>query len=118
MMAWLANTLPVADAWSMHDADVGFGWWLVMTVGMIVFWGGVVAVVVWLLRGGGAATRPTAAPTQDTTPRQVLDRRLADGSLSVEEYERRLRLLDRPADSAHETGAPTPPGEHARAAAG
>ena len=53
----LAQGIPFADAWSMHDGDVGFGWWLVMTIGMIAFLGAIIAVVVWLLRGGAVASR-------------------------------------------------------------
>jgi len=91
-LAQIIAFLPFADAWSMHDSDVGFGWWLVMTVGMVVFWGAVIAVIVWLLRGRGAASRSEPA----ATPRELLDRRLADGTLSVEEYGRRRHLLDEP----------------------
>jgi putative membrane protein len=79
---------------SMHNADVGFGWWLVMTLGMVVFWGAVIALVVWLLRGGVAAAHPGSAEHREPTAREILDRRLAEGSLDVEEYERRRRLLD------------------------
>ena len=90
MTSWLAHLIPFADAWSMHDSDVGFGWWLVM---MLVFWGGLIALMVWLLRGGAWTSRST--PSQpEATPREILDQRLADGSLSVEEYQRRRDLLD------------------------
>lgn len=103
MTSWIAQTIPFADAWSMHDADVGFGWWLVMAA----FWGGVVALLVWLLRGGVAASRPESGPSREPTPREILDRRLAEGTLDVEEYERRRRLLEPPADAAHAGAQPT-----------
>ena len=83
-----------AQAWSMHEDDVGFGWWLVMTLGMIAFWGAILVLVVWLLRSGTARNRFSALPPDETAPHAILDRRLADGSLSVEGYERRRRLLD------------------------
>ena len=94
MTSWIAQAIPFADAWSMHDGDVGFGWWLVMTLGMVVFWGAVITFVVWLLRGGAATSRRASDPLREATPREILDRRLAEGSLDVEEYERRRRLLD------------------------
>jgi uncharacterized membrane protein len=65
----------------------------------VVFWGGLIAVVVWAIRGDAASGRvPRAAPGQ-TSASQILDRRLADGSIDVEEYERRRRLLD---DAGHD----------------
>ena len=94
MTSWLTQSVPLADTWSMHGGDVGFGWWLVMTLGMVAFWGAVIALVVWMLRGGGSASRSPSEPVASESPRQILDRRLADGSLDVEEYERRRRLLD------------------------
>jgi putative membrane protein len=72
-----------AGDWSMHG-DVGFGWWLVMTIAMIAFWAGVIALVVWLVRRG---------PEDRETPEEILDRRLAEGQLDVDEYERRKRLM-------------------------
>ena len=94
MTSWLTQSVPFADTWSMHGGDVGFGWWLVMTLGMVAFWGAVIALVVWMLRGGGSANRSPSEPVASGSPREILDRRLADGSLDVEEYERRRRLLD------------------------
>ena len=94
MFSWIAQTVPLADAWGMHDGDVGFGWGLVMTLGMLVFWGAVIALVVWVLRGGAAPSRVASAPAGEPSAREILDRRLADGSIDVEEYERRRRLLD------------------------
>ncbi len=43
--------LPVADAWGMHG-DVGAGWWVVMMIGMALFWGAVILGSVWLVRDG------------------------------------------------------------------
>jgi putative membrane protein len=78
----------------MHDGDVGFGWWLVMMLGMLVFWGALIALVVWVLRGGATPSRAESAPAGEPSAHEILDRRLADGSIDVEEYERRRRLLD------------------------
>lgn len=93
MVSLIAQAVPFADTWSMHGGDVGFGWWLVMTIGMVLFWGGVVALLVFLLRGDGRGSRSQDAAPAGPTPREVLDRRLAEGSIDVEEYERRRRLL-------------------------
>ena len=93
-MTWFAQAFPFADAWGMHDGDVGFGWWLVMMLGMVLFWGAVIAVVVWAVRGGLSSSRQPAASPGEPSAREMLDRRLADGSIDVEEYERRRQLLD------------------------
>ena len=94
MSSWIDQIAPLADAWGMHDGDVGFGWGLVMMLGMLVFWGAVIALVVWVLRGGATSSRAASAPAGEPSAREILDRRLADGSIDVEEYERRRRLLD------------------------
>lgn len=107
MTQLLAQGIPFADAWSMHDGDVGFGWWLVMTIGMIAFLGAIIAVVVWLLRGGAVASRRRESVQKEPSPTEILDRRLADSSLSVEEYERRRRLLTESDPDALDAREPT-----------
>lgn len=91
-------TAVLADTWTMHD--VGTGWWVVMMLGMVLFWGAVIAIGVWLAR---------SAPDRRSTSghlsaREVLDQRLAEGEISVEEYERSRAVLDGEA-SAPSTGA-------------
>ena len=104
MTSWIAQVWPFADAWGMHDGDVGFGWWLMMTLGMVLFWGAVIALVVFALRGGTSSKAPPQASPDEPSAREILDRGLADGSIDVDEYERRRRLLDGGHD--HETVAP------------
>lgn len=98
----LLNMLVLADSWGWHHDDVGFGWWLVMMLGMIVFWGAVIALVVWLLRGG--------FERRGETPEETLRRRLADGSISVEEYERRLAALHAASPPGDRSLGPPEPG--------
>jgi putative membrane protein len=35
----------------MHG--IGWGWWLLMSVGMVAFWALVIYGIIWLVRGGG-----------------------------------------------------------------
>lgn len=74
--------------WEDHMDGWGPGWWIVMGVMMIVFWGLVVAGIVWLVRflGQGGHRREASAL-------ELLDQRLARGEVSVEEYEERRRAL-------------------------
>lgn len=82
------TTLPLADYWGMHDGDIGLGWGLVMIFGMLIFWGLVAAGIVWLVRSG----RSSASDRSDD-PLDTLDHSLADGRMSLEEYERRRAVL-------------------------
>lgn len=62
---------------------------IVMMLGMVLFWGLVVVGVVWLLREG--IGHEGHGPGAD--PLAILDRRLAEGHISVEEYEQRKKTL-------------------------
>jgi len=66
------------------------GWWVVMMVGMLLFWGLIALAVVWGVRSFAGQRREDGG---GATPMDVLDRRLADGSISIEEYEQRRRVL-------------------------
>lgn len=69
----------------MHDGDIGTGWMIVMMLGMALFWGLVVVGLVWLLRESIGRNRHD--------PLAILDRRLAEGQISVEDYEQRKKTL-------------------------
>jgi putative membrane protein len=71
--------------------DFGDGWWIVMMIGMVLFWVLVAVGIVWLVRNlqGGTGSLGRGEPT----PLAVLDRRLAEGAISVEEYEQRRQVL-------------------------
>lgn len=75
-----------------HMDDVGWGWWIVMSVGMVAFWGLLIYGIVSLARGGPRSSEPAASEA----PITLLQRRMAAGEISVEEYERlRAALEDR-----------------------
>lgn len=89
MLPTSLSLLLFADTWGMHDGDVGAGWMIVMMLGMVLFWGLVVIGVVWLLREAIGRGHHGA----DADPLAILDRRLAEGHISVEEYEQRRKTL-------------------------
>ena len=76
----------IADAWNMHG-DGGTGGWVLMVLAMLLFWGAVVALVVWLVRGRASAADGTEEP------QRILDRRLASGEITPQEYEERRQIL-------------------------
>ena len=66
-----------------YHEGLGWGGWLLMTVGMVAFWSLVVFAVVTLFR--------TESPAR--TPEQILDERFARGELDAEEYHLRRTAL-------------------------
>lgn len=83
--------------WSGHEGR-GAGEWFAMSLMMIVFWGALVALVVWLVRPVRRDHRDAATPSSSRAD-EVLAERYARGEIDDEEYTRRRRLL-------HEPGAP------------
>ena len=83
----LALVTPVADTW-MHGG-VGSGWMLVMMIPMVLFWGAIIFGAVWLIRGA-INGRPEEHRETST---EVLERRFAEGAISVEDYRARREVL-------------------------
>ncbi len=78
-----------------HDGGWGPGAWIAMGLMMLVFWGLVAAVVVYVIRNVGH--RPDThvgveGPRQDQAL-HILDERLARGEIDAEEYRARRDLL-------------------------
>lgn len=86
----LAILLPLADNDFGHMGDWGAGWWILMMLGMILFWGLVILGVIWIVR---ELAGPREHGAESARPLDVLDRRLASGEISPEEYEERRRIL-------------------------
>jgi putative membrane protein len=77
----------------MHG-DVGTGWMIVMMPMMLLFWGAIIVGIAWLIRGAGrgwSASGEDLAARED--PMEILDRRFAEGAISVEDYSARRKVL-------------------------
>ncbi len=61
--------------------DFWAGWWIIMAVLMVLFWGGVLAVVVWGIR------QFTRDKGRDRSPLDIAKERLARGEISKDEFE-------------------------------
>ena len=72
--------------WWYHG-DWGWGAWLLMTVGMVAFWG----LVIWALVTQARSTG--APPPRERTPERILAERLATGEIDEDDYRRRLDAL-------------------------
>src|SRR5262245_65576500 len=78
----------------MHGS-VGWGWWmLVMMIPMLLLWGAIIFGVAWLIRGG-TWPQPTQAntPVEKQSPVEILDRRFAEGAITLEDYQARHEVL-------------------------
>ncbi len=65
--------------WYMHDG----GWWVLGGIGMLLFWGGMIALIIWgvsrLTKRGGMEGKPT--------PLDIAKERYARGEITREQYE-------------------------------
>jgi putative membrane protein len=75
------------DDGHMWDWGGGWWWWLLMPIGMIIFWGGVIALIIWAIRqftegrGGG------------DNAIEIARGRYARGEISREEFDQIRRDL-------------------------
>jgi uncharacterized membrane protein len=76
-------------------ASGGWSWlWPVWLIVAVLFWAGLISLVVWAIRAGSASRRPVNQATMmHEQSIETLRRRLAAGQISVEEYEHIRSLL-------------------------
>lgn len=87
----MVQTIPLADTW-MHDG-LGWGWMILMMLMMVLFWGAVIAGIVWLIRGAGGGSLERERTMSKETPMEILDRRFAEGEIGEEDYRARREVL-------------------------
>jgi putative membrane protein len=76
----------------------GDGWgWIWGGLMMLIFWGGLVALVVFLVRGFAAGPSRGQQTRSEPDAREILAERFARGELSEDEFEQRRRVLERQA---------------------
>ncbi len=75
----LRVTLDMDDDGGWHMGD---GWWIVMPIMMVIFWGGVIAVAVWGIR------QFTGDRRRDGSALDIARERLARGEITKEEFDR------------------------------
>lgn len=78
-----------------HDGDWGVDSWIAMTLAMLLFWGGLLALVTWVIRG--AERGPQAPDEPSGTVREpaldLLAQRFARGEIDEDEFTRRRAVL-------------------------
>ena len=84
-----------------HDMGWGSGWEVLMIIAMPALWALVFYGIVWLVRNGTRTGHPAGPPVaQRDTPIEILERRLANGELTVLEYRERREALEHRDDSS------------------
>jgi len=83
--------LPLAQ-WDHHDMDGE--WWVVMGVGMVLFWGLVAAGLIWIVRTFIADRQGAGGSRHESSAIEILERRFAEGDIDVEEYRARRSELE------------------------
>jgi uncharacterized membrane protein len=93
-----------------YQHNMGAGGWIFMALGNIVIWGLIIAFIVWLARD--LRTRPHRHHiTSGASASEILDRRLASGEISPEQYERlRTTLATSGGDPSPATRSPAEAG--------
>ena len=86
--------ISLADTWGMHG-DVGWGWMILMMFLMVLFWGGIIFAIVWLIRAvvRRGSVHSEQRPVSSETPVQILERRFAEGAITPEDYRARREVL-------------------------
>lgn len=73
----------------------GNGWgWMAGGLMMLVFWGGLVALVVLLVRGSGSRSPHGEEKRSGPDALEILAERFARGEISEDEFDQRRRVLE------------------------
>jgi putative membrane protein len=81
----------------MMDMMDGNGWdWIGGVLMMLVFWGGLAAVIVFLVRASAGRPSQGSEPHGRPDAYEILAERFARGEISEEEFNDRRRVLERP----------------------
>jgi putative membrane protein len=70
--------------------------WIMMSIGMVVVWGGLIALVAWLVhisRSGGVTSPPAPPAPRAMDADEVLAERFARGEIEEEEFTHRRAVL-------------------------
>lgn len=73
----------------------GVGAWIVMAVLMVVFWGGLISLVVWLVRRYPAPDTGHHFPPTHHDAERLLSERFARGEIDEDEFTSRRNALRR-----------------------
>ena len=68
-----------------HGMEDWPGWWMLFGgLGMLLFWGAVIGLVVWGIR---SISGPIGRPSESGRPLEIAERRYAQGQITLQEFE-------------------------------
>lgn len=77
-----------------YNGNWGVGDWLVMGAMMLVFWGSVIALVVWVAQSNRSGDQqPSNRGPRTDGPDEILAERFARGDIDEDEFQRRRELM-------------------------
>lgn len=78
-----------------YDGGAGVGAWILMAVAMVIFWGGIWALIVFVIRRPQAGHLGAAVVPLHHGAEQVLNERFARGEVDEKEFTARREALRR-----------------------
>ena len=65
----------------------GWGWMALMTVVMVIFWGGIIALIVWAITRFTRSRNIGGSPGERRSPLDIAKERYARGEITKEQFE-------------------------------
>jgi putative membrane protein len=90
-----AQAQPATDRPDLWHYGWGWGHMIFGSIMMLLFWGGIVIVIVLAVRGFGGGTSRGAESPPGSRALDILEERYARGEIDKEEFEERKRLLSK-----------------------
>jgi putative membrane protein len=93
-MSLAAQAQPMTERSDVWYYGWGWGHMIFGSVMMLLFWGGIIIVIVLAVRWiSGGSSQGTALPPSRNRALEILEERFARGEIDKEEFEERKRLL-------------------------
>jgi len=94
LTSFVVQAQPVADRSDVWHYGWGWGHMIFGSIMMLLFWGGLIVVIVLAIRwlSGGSSQGMATTPAQNRAL-EILEERFARGEIDKEEFEERKRLL-------------------------
>lgn len=81
--------------WPHHMTGFGWGGWIIGGLIMLLFWGGLIALIFFSIRAfTGSGQKQSGAMTAGETALDILKRRYARGEIDKDEYETMRRDIE------------------------
>lgn len=77
------------DMWWSH----GGPFWILPVLVNLIFWGGLILLIVWAVKQFRPGAAPRAGGTEDDSASRILEERFARGEIDADEFQRRREIL-------------------------